>query len=523
MRSRDARQHARRHDPRDPRAPCRLADTRAGADLSLAGVRAVARAPGSHHDLSASEAADLRVAPLGGHGVHLRPARRPHLGPWRAPDHGPVARRAAVPREPYLRGADCGFGRRLRVLPADLLFQLALHHGAERVLVRHAGRPVACRLRGAGGAVGRRSWRSPAAPSTIILTRALRLQFDNLDLATDCAPQKELAERSQCGEVALPGLRQPRPAPAGACARHVRRARCAAATLDAGARRLVDQIDASVAALDDLFTSLLDISRLDAGVVAAAGPQSFALQPLLRAHLPRRTRPKPSARASTLHACAASLAVRERPGAAGADPAQPGLQRGALHRAAAAWWSAAAAARACSIEVWDTGRGIAPTSRSRSSRNSTRSAIRTATAARGSAWAWHRAAPDAICSTTPLYASLAGPARARCSACRVARARPQAGRGADRGRGAGSRGAAALIAGASTTRSRSRTRCRRCSPLGPFGDRRPARPTSCSRASPSSARPDLIICDYRLRGGENGIDGDRAAARRASTPRSRRC
>lgn len=46
-------------------------------------------------------------------------------------------------------------------------------------------------------------------------------------------------------------------------------------------RRLVEHMERSVEALGSLFTSLLDMSRIEAGVIAHH-PQAFALQPLLR-------------------------------------------------------------------------------------------------------------------------------------------------------------------------------------------------------------------------------------------------
>ena len=49
---------------------------------------------------------------------------------------------------------------------------------------------------------------------------------------------------------------------------------------DQEARRLLDHIDSSVQAMGGLFNGLLDISRLDAGVVEVH-PQTFAMQPLL--------------------------------------------------------------------------------------------------------------------------------------------------------------------------------------------------------------------------------------------------
>ena len=51
--------------------------------------------------------------------------------------------------------------------------------------------------------------------------------------------------------------------------------------LEPGARRLVHHIDASTAALESLFSALLDLSRLDAGVVAAQ-PRCVALADILQ-------------------------------------------------------------------------------------------------------------------------------------------------------------------------------------------------------------------------------------------------
>jgi signal transduction histidine kinase len=54
---------------------------------------------------------------------------------------------------------------------------------------------------------------------------------------------------------------------------------------DSEAGCMLDHIDSSVQAMGGLFNGLLDISRLDAGVVEVNN-QTFAMQPLL-GHLPR--------------------------------------------------------------------------------------------------------------------------------------------------------------------------------------------------------------------------------------------
>ncbi|MGZ3410249.1 MAG: sensor histidine kinase [Xanthobacteraceae bacterium] len=112
-----------------------------------------------------------------------------------------------------------------------------------------------------------------------ILADSLRLQFENLNLATDLRHQKELAEEANIAKSrflasASHDLRQPVHALGmfvGALRGH---------DMDDEARRLVGQIDGSVNALDGLFTSLLDISRLDAGVIQA-NPRTFPIHQLL--------------------------------------------------------------------------------------------------------------------------------------------------------------------------------------------------------------------------------------------------
>jgi signal transduction histidine kinase/ActR/RegA family two-component response regulator len=98
------------------------------------------------------------------------------------------------------------------------------------------------------------------------LTESLRLQFENLDLANDLRRQKELAEEANVAKSrflasASHDLRQP----VHALSMFVGALR--ERDVDAESHRLVRQIEGSVNALDGLFTSILDISRLDAGVI----------------------------------------------------------------------------------------------------------------------------------------------------------------------------------------------------------------------------------------------------------------
>ncbi len=112
-----------------------------------------------------------------------------------------------------------------------------------------------------------------------IIMGTLHLRFANLDLAQELRRQKDAAEeasqaKSRFLAAASHDLRQPIHALslfAGALRNY---------ELEGGARQLVDRIEESVAAMDGLFSGLLDISRLDAGIVVPAR-SAFALQPLL--------------------------------------------------------------------------------------------------------------------------------------------------------------------------------------------------------------------------------------------------
>ncbi len=106
----------------------------------------------------------------------------------------------------------------------------------------------------------------------------LRLRFENIDLAADLLRQKEAADEANVAKsrflaAASHDLRQPVHALSlfvGALRGH---------QLPHEVGRLVEHIESSVVALDSLFTALLDISRLDAGVVEPR-LQSIALHPL---------------------------------------------------------------------------------------------------------------------------------------------------------------------------------------------------------------------------------------------------
>ena len=113
--------------------------------------------------------------------------------------------------------------------------------------------------------------------ATII--ESLRLRFENLDLVADLRRQKDAAEEANIAKSrflasASHDLRQP----VHALGMFVGALR--ARSMDEDARRLVEHIDHSIAAMDGLFTSLLDISRLDAGIFQTRR-QASAIAPLL--------------------------------------------------------------------------------------------------------------------------------------------------------------------------------------------------------------------------------------------------
>lgn len=106
-----------------------------------------------------------------------------------------------------------------------------------------------------------------------------RLRFENMDLAEDMRQAKDRADQANIAKSsflasASHDLRQPVHA-LGLFIGALRSRR-----MDGEARRLVDQIDESVGAMDDLFTSLLDVSKLDAGAISPSiGP--VAIGPLI--------------------------------------------------------------------------------------------------------------------------------------------------------------------------------------------------------------------------------------------------
>jgi signal transduction histidine kinase/ActR/RegA family two-component response regulator len=119
-----------------------------------------------------------------------------------------------------------------------------------------------------------------------MVTRSIQLRFENLELLEDLKEQKDRAEKSrQTAEQAV--LAKDRFL---ASASHDLRQPLHALGLFYGALKqyvsgreglhLLDKIDQSIGALNHIFNSLLDVSRLDAGVVGVQ-KRHFELAPLL--------------------------------------------------------------------------------------------------------------------------------------------------------------------------------------------------------------------------------------------------
>lgn len=108
---------------------------------------------------------------------------------------------------------------------------------------------------------------------------SLRLRYENLALVADLRRQKERAEQANLDKsrflaAASHDLRQPVHA-LGMFVGALRRE-----PMRPSAQQLIAHIEESVNAMDELFTSLLDVSRLDAGIIEAH-PTEFAIDAVL--------------------------------------------------------------------------------------------------------------------------------------------------------------------------------------------------------------------------------------------------
>ena len=158
---------------------------------------------------------------------------------------------------------------------------------------------------------------------------SLRLRFQNVALVGELRERKDAAERANLAKsrflaAASHDLRQPMHA-LGLFLQALRQGKLAERE-----RKLADNIGESFDAMDGLFNALLDISRLDAGVVeprAVSFPVARLLDRMRTEYGPQAARKGLSL---SVYPSRAVRALRSR--AARGDRGQPGLQRDPLHR-----------------------------------------------------------------------------------------------------------------------------------------------------------------------------------------------
>jgi len=185
---------------------------------------------------------------------------------------------------------------------------------------------------------------------------SLQLRFENLELVNDLRLQKERAEQANIAKSrflasASHDLRQP----VHALGMFVGALR--GRVMDIESRRLVEQIERSVSATDNLFGSLLDISRLDAGVIQIH-PAAFPVHPLLD-RICRDNAAEAERKGVRLVLCPSSLAIDS-------DPVLVERILRNLVSNAVRYTDSGRVLVGCrrgprvGVEIWDTGRGIPP-------------------------------------------------------------------------------------------------------------------------------------------------------------------
>jgi signal transduction histidine kinase/CheY-like chemotaxis protein len=194
------------------------------------------------------------------------------------------------------------------------------------------------------------------------LVEALELRFENAALADGLRAQKHVAEQNNLAKsrflaAASHDLRQPVHALGmfvGALRSH---------DLAPKSAELAEHMDASIASLDGLFTALLDVSRLDAGVIESR-PATVELTPIF-ARIRRDLSAEAEAKGVRLVFAPTTVSVCS-------DPVLLERVMRNLVGNAVRYTDAGTVLVGCrhlakkgggkriSLEVWDTGRGIAP-------------------------------------------------------------------------------------------------------------------------------------------------------------------
>lgn len=192
---------------------------------------------------------------------------------------------------------------------------------------------------------------------------SLRMRFENTDLLQRLALEKDAADRSNLAKsqflaAASHDLRQP----VHALSLYVGVLR--EQSLEANSRQLVDHIARATAALGNLFDGLLNISRLDAGVIKPRR-RHFPLLPLLD-QIQFEYGPQAAARSLSLRLhCTSASVVHSDPVLL--DRVLRNLVDNAIRHTRSGGVLIGCRRRGSDLrlEVWDTGVGIAPEERER--------------------------------------------------------------------------------------------------------------------------------------------------------------
>lgn len=330
---------------------------------------------------------------------------------------------------------------------------------------------------------------------------ALRLRFDKDALAEKLRLEKERAEEANLAKSrflasASHDLRQPIHALGmflGALSQH---------GMDDEMRRLVGQMEGSVEAMDSLFSSLLDISRLDAGVVQSH-PQTFRIDSLLE-RICRDNRSEAEEKNIRLIYCPSSLTIFT-------DPILLERILRNIISNAVRYTDKGRILVGCrrhgtrlKIEVWDSGRGIPQNQHDRVFEEFYQlgNPERDRTKGLGLGLAIVKRLTVILDCPYELR-SQPGKGTAFTLSVPITNAASLAEQPADVSPGALRRGLILVVDDEITIREAMR------SLLSGWGHEvilAGSGPEMLEQLADCPKRPDLIICDYRLRAGENGID-----------------
>ncbi|WP_293376515.1 hybrid sensor histidine kinase/response regulator [Phenylobacterium sp.] len=326
------------------------------------------------------------------------------------------------------------------------------------------------------------------------LVEALQLRFENAALAR-AAEQANLA-KSRFLASASHDLRQPIHALGmfvGALRGHALPPRSA---------ELVEHMDGSIAGLDGLFTALLDVSRLDAGVIESR-PEAVDLQPML-ARIRRDVLSEAEAKGVRLTFVPTKAWVVS-------DPMLLERVMRNLIGNTVRYTDRGRVLVGCrrrdgriALEVWDTGRGIAPEQREAIFEDFYQVAGKTSDSGRmglGLGLAIVRRLTGILDHPLTLDSELGRGSVFQVLAPRSPAPRPVAELAAAP---APANPASALILAVD---DESAVRTAMAELLASWGHRTvPASSGAAALAALAGAAPDLIVCDYSLRGGETGLE-----------------